>query len=1249
MSTRIVTAAQDGVRNVVAAAASGRSGHRWVAPLAAAAAVAAAACAPIAWPLLAGAAGGSVALTAAFGQVGGVGGGLLAEVVIRAWDRLQKRKGSGVEQSDLQEALAAELRQALGSSSPMAAGLRAEVASVLQGVDAVRVALTATVETAVRESGDRVRAVLISGLQDLGTRFTEFGWLLGEVNDQVARIAETQAEIAAGTRALLEAQQQTLMQFTILRQQIRSPHIEDAGPASPPESTGISADQLRAAELDAAGVPVSSQCPYPGLAAFRQQDADRFFGRQQLTATLVTRLAEQLTMPGLLMVLGPSGSGKSSLLKAGLLRAIAAGGLPARESQTWPLDVMTPGQHPLLELATRIASVAGIPAGALNADLRADPTRITAAIRQALLAHSRREIQSSGDRRSAAVIDVDTADAIGSGLPVGGARSAMNQAASVGRGEVVASPRLVLIVDQFEEVFTADDSERQAFIRALCAAAGTNAATAPAPGYDRRSPSLLSSRDAPALVVVGMRADFYARSAIYQELVPYLQDHQVLVGPMDEAGLRDAIERPAASAGLVVEDGLVEVLLADLGLQPRPADPIVPADEPDGTAVSEAGNGYASAAGGSYEAGRLPLLAYALQQTWQHRQGRRLTVAAYRATGGIDGAVARAADTVYDRLDTDGRKAAQQLLLRLVSLGEGTADTRRRVAVTELTGTTELPEFAVTPQAATARAVLADLIQARLLTADTDTDGSDTVEISHEALLSAWPKLHEWLSQDRSGQRTHRELTDAAHGWLAHGRDPSRLFGGTRLAVTREWAASHEQDLNPDERAFLDACKKHERAARRRRITNAALVGVLVLLVFVTATYLTTRLAQEAGQARKDHLQAIYSQINAEAGLLQITDPSLAGQLHLVAYRIDPTSFNYSLLLAAANIPLVNQLTGPTGPVRKTTFSPPGRIVAIGSGDTVQLWDVTDPARPALLRHPLTSAKNAVNDVRFSPDGHIVAIGSGDTVQLWDVTNPARPALLRHPLTGATGHTPISAVAFSPDGHMAAVGGVDGTVRLWNIINPTHPIPLGILTGPANAINTVTFTPNGHTLVASSLDGTIRLWDLRNSAPAQIAAPLTSTGSIFAVALSPDGHMLAVGTSDGTVRLWNVTNPARISPIGQLLTVTANAVNTVAFSPNGETLVAGSNDGTLRLWNVANPAHATAIGLPVVDASPVLSVAFSPNGFTMAVGSQDGIAKLWNLNASYAIERICTSGKLTRQQWAAYISELPYDPPCSHP
>ena len=324
--------------------------------------------------------------------------------------------------------------------------------------------------------------------------------------------------------------------------------------------------------------------------------------------------------------------------------------------------------------------------------------------------------------------------------------------------------------------------------------------------------------------MIGLRADFLDRSAEYPELVPTLQGGLVLVGPMDQAELRAAIERPAASAGLIVDEDLVEMLLADLGLPTRPVNALDSPWSPGEMAVPAAGSGQASPAGGSYEAGRLPLLAYALQQTWQHREGRRLTVTAYRAAGGIDEALARAAEAVYETFDADGRQAARRLLLRLVKPGKDTPVIRRRVTVTELIGTTEQGGPADTPQAATARAVLTDLVHARLLTAD-----ADTIEISHDALLSAWPRLRQWLDEDRVNQLIHYELTDSAHNWDLRGRDPSYLFRGTRLAAVWEWAASHGEDLNPIERAFLTASQQHERRTIRLRRTAAQLPGTIVL------------------------------------------------------------------------------------------------------------------------------------------------------------------------------------------------------------------------------------------------------------------------------------------------------------------------------------------------------------------------------------------------------------------------------------
>ncbi|MBV9142420.1 MAG: WD40 repeat domain-containing protein [Pseudonocardiales bacterium] len=983
------------------------------------------------------------------------------------------------------------------------------------------------------------------------------------------------------------------------------------------------------------------ECPYPGLASFGREQARWFFGRDELTAELTARLDARLRVGGIQMVVAPSGAGKSSLLHAGVLPQLEGGALPG--SSRWPRMIFTPTAHPLTILVTQIATLTG-----------ADPATLAQEL--------------AGDSPRCGEVLGNHIDSEGSGA------------------------RVVVVVDQFEELFAlcTDDQQRCTFIEALSQLAS--------PRSDTKA-----DRQPVGLVVVGVRADFYASCANYPHLRTALQDHPLVVGPMSDTELREAIRYPAQDVGLDVEPGLVDLLLRDLG----------------------------DTAGGmsGYEAGRLPLLAHALRATWQQRHGHTLTVDGYRSTGGIHRAVATTAEGVFTGLDPAGQHAARTLFLRLIKIGDDAEDTRRRLTRADLLRGLE-PGSAVP--------VVDAFTRSRLLTQE-----QDTVEITHEALLRAWPRLRAWIDTDRAGNLIRQELDEATAAWNRDRRDTAGLYRGNRLETARTWATSnaHEGDLSPAASEFLAASTAQERRAVRLR---RAVLVVLSVLALVASGAATVALHQRAA-AQRERDTAIFNQIIAQADRLRSTDVSLAAQLDLTAYRMRPTPDLRTALIALGNATLSTPLTGHTDSVTSVVFSPDGRTLATSSRDrTVRLWNVADPAHPTPLGQPLTGFTDTVLSVAFSPDGRTLASGDANqTVRLWNVTDPAHPMSLGQALTGHTrsvfsvvfspdgrtlasgsvdqtvrlwnvtdpahatpvgpslmGHTsPVVSVAFSPDGRTLASSGVDRSVRLWNVTDPGHATPVGPpLTGHTSTVSSVVFSPDGRTLVSGSDDSTVRLWNVTDPVhPTSLGHPLTGhTSYVVSVVFSPDGRTLATGSYDQTVLLWNITNPAHPTPLGSPLTGHTNPIASVAFSPDGRTLATGGFDQSVRLWNVADPAHPTSLGQPLtghpsfvsaVAFSPdgrtlvsgsgdstvrlwdvadpvhptsldppftghtnwVVSVAFSPDGHTLASGSIDQTVRLWEMKVDQAIQRICatTANTLTPAMWKQYVSpDLPYRPPC---
>ncbi|MGH7750966.1 MAG: hypothetical protein ACREQ5_40300, partial [Candidatus Dormibacteria bacterium] len=312
------------------------------------------------------------------------------------------------------------------------------------------------------------------------------------------------------------------------------------------------------------------------------------------------------------------------------------------------------------------------------------------------------------------------------------------------------------------------------------------------------------------LVVLGIRADFYGQCLAYPVLLKALQA-PVALGPMSTDQLREIITGPAHAEGLQVEPGLVELLLRDLGVTDDPT---------------------AQTAG--YDPGALPLLAHALRVTWQQRRDRTLTVTGYRSTGGIRQALASTAERAYTHLTPTEQQITQQILLRLVNVRDHGSDTRHRLSRTRLVEALPAP-------AETIEKVLEVLGRARLVTLGADREAG--VEITHEALLQAWPRLAGWISADRAGLRTHQQLSEAADTWEQADRDPSGLYRGTRLAVARTWATDpgHTDQLSALEDAYLSASidqEQREQQAewRRTRRLRQLLTTLAVLLVVALAT-----------------------------------------------------------------------------------------------------------------------------------------------------------------------------------------------------------------------------------------------------------------------------------------------------------------------------------------------------------------------------------------------------------------------------
>ncbi len=720
-----------------------------------------------------------------------------------------------------------------------------------------------------------------------------------------------------------------------------------------------------------------------------------------------------------------------------------------------------------------------------------------------------------------------------------------------------AGGRVVIVVDQLEELFTVcgEDTVRSEYIKELAALGQAH------------------------LVVLGLRADFYARATSYPVLRAAMGARQIVLGAMSAAEVRQAITQPAQAVGLTVDDGLAERLLRDLG-----------ADE---------------AADSGYEAGRLPLLAHALRATWQRRDGDRLTVAGYEATGGIRGAIAKSAENVYADLDEAGQAAARQVFLSLVRVGEaasgtdaeGTVDTRRRVSAESL--------YARAPDEAVTRAVVAAFTGARLL-----TSGGQAVEITHEALLGHWPRLREWIGEDRSGNLLRQDLEEAAVRWDRDGRDPSGLWGGgVRLAAALAWGRDslHAGELSRVARDFLAAADRRRRRGIRRRNGLIAILAALSAALGVLSVVAFT----QRGAAVNNYDTAEASVLAAQsAAAYSDDDPGPAMEFAALGWRLRPTRQTLSALLSTQAVPYAGRLDtmiSGDGEVFGVAYSPDGTMIATGgsSGD-VRLWSAASYQQLTVVP---AAPGGYVYAVAFSPGGRTLAAAQAGGVSLWRVSGPGRlvrAGFIRTDASSQAWH--VNAVAFSPGGQLLAAADSDGSVQLWNL--PGGTLEASIPT-PGTLVRSFGFAEGGRVLAMANQDGAVGLWDLARH---RVTVVQQATGTATAVAVSPDGQAMAFAVNSGTsagpsVKLWSFGThrvTATITGLGSF-----NSVSSLAFSADGGLLAAGGIDNMVRVWDLRAARTPVPLGVFAGHRSYINQVAFSPDGSTLASASEDGTVGLW--------------------------------------
>ena len=873
-------------------------------------------------------------------------------------------------------------------------------------------------------------------------------------------------------------------------------------------------------------------CPYKGLESFsfNEQDAKFFYGRTRL----IDELLDRIRLGNFLAVVGASGSGKSSVVKAGLLYQLKLG-QRVSGSETWPLVIFRPGSEPLKSLSRALSKFCE------------EKINVTSA----------EELQSA--------------------------------IASIKKEKT--TQRVVFVVDQFEEVFTLCENlaERKRFFDCLLGALNPRKARLGRGGDREKSLTLIMT----------MRSDFFGKCTerAYAGLSDKIKRNLVPVTPMKPEELQEAIIQPAYQVGLEVQRELVEQIVADVS-----------------------------------GPGSLPLMQYTLTELWRNRQVNRLTLAEYMKLGGVKGTLQKRADEVYQELSEEQQLAAKRIFLELTQLGEGTEDTRRQIYKHDLVnehqsielvestllkltnarllvtselqgrGVQETPPSLPLPRGG-AEGVGVDVPSLPLPRGGAEGKGEagkqtvTVIDVAHEALIRHWPRLQNWLHQNRASIRTERKVEANAGEWETIGKPNHDLLTGSRLVEAENYLQEY------GELGLLSALSKQyiQKSIRQRNFNRriryglfAGFVGILTLFGGV-ATYF-------AIESQKNAQEVTQTAIEAEALLAAKVEPDAVAALTKAIELTGRSQEDLDDVLLPVQSTLLETLQGirereqfhvHEATVESVAFSPDGSKVVSGSDDnTIRLWDLNSRSELASFK----GGEYGVSSVAISPDGSKVVSGDNNTIRLWDLNSKSELASFK-------GHKDIvRSVVFSPDGSKVVSGSDDRTIRLWDINSGSE---LASFKGHKDIVRSVAFSPDGSKIISASDDKTIRLWDINSGSELAVfrhEAPVSS------VAFSPDGQKIICASDDSTIPLWDVKSRLKLASFKGH----EAPVRSVAFSPDGHRIVSGSDDNTIRLWDLKS---GTELASFKGHKAPVRSVAFSPDGRKIVSGSSDKTIRLWDLKS----------------------------------